>query len=60
MIDARVQLRCWIGLPDGSRWLRDAVISDEREVGIECAQRMLAAGAEELLAAAEAAGDNEP
>ena len=54
MIDARVQLRCWIGMPDGSRWLRDAVISDEREVGIECAQRMLAAGAEELLAAAEA------
>jgi hydroxymethylbilane synthase len=59
MIDGRLQLRCWIGLPDGSRWLRDAVINDGREVGAECAERMLAAGAAELLAVAEAAAVGE-
>ena len=50
----RLELAGWVGLPDGSAWLRDAVTGDAGEVGARCAQRMLAAGAAELLARAEA------
>ena len=52
--DGRLELAGWVGLPDGSAWLRDAVSGDAGEVGARCAQRMLAAGAAELLARAEA------
>ena len=44
----------WVGLPDGSAWLRDAVTGDPAAVGRDCAERMLAAGAGELLRQAEA------
>jgi len=49
-----LNLRAWVGLPDGSAWLRDSVSGDPAGIGLECAQRMLAAGAAELLARAEA------
>ena len=44
-------IRGFVGLPDGSAWLADEV---EGEDGAELARRMLAAGAGELLAQAEA------
>jgi hydroxymethylbilane synthase len=52
--DGGMQIAGWVGLPDGSAWLRDSVSGDPAGIGLECAQRMLAAGAAELLARAEA------
>jgi len=49
----RVQLTGWVGLPDGSAWLRDSVSASPAEAGPACAERMLAAGAAELLREAE-------
>ena len=51
--DGRLRIDGWVGLPDGSAWLRDSVSGDPVGIGLECAQRMLAAGAAELLAQAE-------
>jgi len=51
----RLTLAAWVGLPDGSAWLRDEVTADAAEVGMACAGRMLAAGAADLLRQAEAA-----
>jgi hydroxymethylbilane synthase len=51
--DGRLQIAGWVGLPDGSAWLRDSVSGDPAGIGLECARRMLAAGAAELLARAE-------
>ncbi|HUA75477.1 MAG TPA: hydroxymethylbilane synthase [Solirubrobacteraceae bacterium] len=45
-------LRAWIGLPDGSEWVADALSSAAEEpqaLGREVAQRLQAAGGEELL-----------
>jgi hydroxymethylbilane synthase len=53
--DGSLEITGWVGLPDGSAWLRDSVSGDPVGIGLECAQRMLAAGAAELLAVAEAA-----
>jgi hydroxymethylbilane synthase len=39
----------WVGLPDGSAWLRDEITGDAESIGTLCAERMLAAGAAELL-----------
>ncbi|HLH45809.1 MAG TPA: hydroxymethylbilane synthase, partial [Acidimicrobiales bacterium] len=50
----QVTLTAWVGLPDGSAWLRDELTGDAGLVGLRCAERMLAAGAAELLAQAEA------
>jgi hydroxymethylbilane synthase len=55
LADGRVTLVGWVGLPDGSAWLRDEVTGEADELGAECARRMLAAGAADLLAGAEAA-----
>jgi len=53
-IDADVvELTGWVGLPDGSAWLRDRVSGPPAQAGLRCAERMLAAGARELLAQAE-------
>jgi hydroxymethylbilane synthase len=52
--EGRLQIDGWVGLPDGSAWLRDTVSGDPVGIGLECAQRMLSAGAAELLARAEA------
>jgi hydroxymethylbilane synthase len=51
----RMRLSGYCGLPDGSEWIRDEVIqdaSDPEAIGRLLAERMLAAGAEELLSRA--------
>ena len=51
-------LDAFAGLPDGSAWVRDALDGDAEDpaaLGREVAERMLAAGAGQLLAAAEGA-----
>ncbi|HEY1715628.1 MAG TPA: hydroxymethylbilane synthase [Solirubrobacteraceae bacterium] len=53
--DGRLTLTAWVGLPDGSAWLRDEVSAGADEVGMACAERMLAAGAAELLRRSEVA-----
>ena len=48
----------FVGLPDGSQWIRDSLAgeaADPAGVGGELVERLLAAGAEEILAEAEAA-----
>jgi hydroxymethylbilane synthase len=52
----RLSLAAFAGLPDGSTWIRDALegpAADPAALGREVAERMLAAGAAELLAEAE-------
>jgi hydroxymethylbilane synthase len=49
----RLELTTWVGVPDGSAWLSDRVAGAAASVGTTCAQRMLAAGAAQLLAQAE-------
>jgi hydroxymethylbilane synthase len=52
----RMRLDAFIGLPDGSEWVRDSVEGDSTEptaLGAELAQRLIGAGARELLARAE-------
>jgi hydroxymethylbilane synthase len=54
----RLCLRTFVGLPDGSAWVRDVVdgsAGEPERLGRESATRLLAAGARELLDAAEAA-----
>lgn len=53
----RLRVDAFIGLPDGSEWLRDQVDGDAAEpalAGAELARRLLAAGARDLLDRAEA------
>jgi hydroxymethylbilane synthase len=52
--DGRLTLTAWVGLPDGSAWLRDEVTGSAPAVATACSERMLAAGAAELLRQAEA------
>jgi hydroxymethylbilane synthase len=52
----RMRVRGFCGLPDGSEWIRDEVESDASEPeapGRSLAERMVAAGADELLTRAE-------
>jgi hydroxymethylbilane synthase len=49
--DGRLELAAWVGRPDGSAWLADRVHGAADEVGAICAERMLSAGARELLEA---------
>jgi hydroxymethylbilane synthase len=51
--DGTVQLAGWVGLPDGSAWLSDRVSGAAATVGRTCAERMLTAGAADLLREAE-------
>ncbi|MGE5282770.1 MAG: hydroxymethylbilane synthase [Chloroflexota bacterium] len=54
----RMRLDAFVGLPDGSEWIRDRVEGDSTEptlLGAELAQRLLATGAREILDRAEAA-----
>jgi hydroxymethylbilane synthase len=56
--DGRLGLAAFVGLPDGSTWIRDALegpAADPAALGREVAERLLAAGAGEVLAAAELA-----
>ena len=55
--DGGLELSAFVGLPDGSAWSRDAgvgTIAAPEALGCELAQRLRAAGADELLARAEA------
>jgi hydroxymethylbilane synthase len=50
-----LELTAWVGLPDGSAWLRDELSGDAgSDLGLAMAERLLAAGARELLREAEA------
>jgi len=45
-----LHLRAFVGRPDGSAWLRDELAGDDPEaLGAEVGQRLLAAGAAEVL-----------
>jgi hydroxymethylbilane synthase len=47
-----LELRAWVGLPDGSAWVSDGLLGgfyDPEELGSRMAQRMTVAGAGELL-----------
>jgi len=49
-------MRAWVGLPDGSQWLSDELCGERatpEALGEEVAQRLIVAGAGELLRAAE-------
>lgn len=49
--DRSIELTAWVGLPDGSQWIADqATDSAPGPLGATVAERMLAAGAGELLA----------
>jgi hydroxymethylbilane synthase len=62
--DGGMTLRAFLGLPDGSAWLRDELTdplgASPAALGAEVAERMRAAGATELLAACEALADGAP
>jgi hydroxymethylbilane synthase len=52
----RMRMDAFIGLPDGSEWVRDSVEGDSTEptaLGAELARRLIGAGARELLEQAE-------
>ena len=54
----RLELDAFVGLPDGSEWLRDHIDADAGEpavAGVLLAERLLGAGARDLLDRAEAA-----
>jgi hydroxymethylbilane synthase len=48
-----VELVAWVGLPDGSAWIRDRQAGDAAGLGSALAERLLNAGAGELLRRAE-------
>jgi hydroxymethylbilane synthase len=52
---AAIELSAWLGLPDGSHWIRDEVVGEPDAVAGELAERLRSVGAAELLRAAEAA-----
>jgi hydroxymethylbilane synthase len=45
----------FVGLPDGSKWIRDELRGEDLSLGLHVAERLLAVGAAELLATAELA-----
>jgi hypothetical protein len=47
--DSELELVAWVGLPDGSEWIRDVVRGSPEHVAHEIGERMLAAGAGDLL-----------
>jgi hydroxymethylbilane synthase len=55
----RMEIEAFVGLPDGSEWLRDrleGVAADPAALGTQLAERLLSAGARELLDRADALG----
>jgi hydroxymethylbilane synthase len=56
--DGRCDLVAWVGLPDGSAWVRDRVEGEPDGLGGAVAQRLLSAGAGELLRRAEREGSS--
>jgi hydroxymethylbilane synthase len=58
LVEERLELSGFAGLPDGSRWVRDSLWGDPEQpaaLGAELAERMLDAGAGDVLEQAEAA-----
>jgi hydroxymethylbilane synthase len=51
--DGGLELVAWVGLPDGSAWIRDRQTGEAGGLGQAVAQRLLSAGAGELLRRAE-------
>jgi hydroxymethylbilane synthase len=51
-----LELRAWVGLPDGSAWLCDRLCGAPEGLGRRVAERMRAAGADELLRASARIG----
>jgi hydroxymethylbilane synthase len=51
--DGALELVAWVGLPDGSEWIRDSQTGEAGGLGQALAQRLLSAGAGELLQRAE-------
>jgi hydroxymethylbilane synthase len=49
LADGLIELRAWVGLPDGSVWISDRVTGKPEGLGAAVAERMLAAGAGEML-----------
>jgi hydroxymethylbilane synthase len=53
----RIRIEAFVGLPDGSEWIRDGIEGDTEEpaaAGVLLAERLLGAGAREILDRAEA------
>jgi hydroxymethylbilane synthase len=50
---AELELRAWVGLPDGSAWVSDCLRGPARGLGAAVAERLLQVGAGDLLARAE-------
>ncbi len=48
-----IELRGWVGSPDGSAWVADRLVGAPSGLGQEVAERLLAVGAAELLQAGE-------
>ena len=48
-----LELRAWVGMPDGSAWIRDRVHGSADGLGAIAARRLIAAGADDLLREAE-------
>jgi hydroxymethylbilane synthase len=48
-----LELRAWVGVPDGSAWVSDRLRGAPARLGASVAERLLAVGAGELLARAE-------
>jgi hydroxymethylbilane synthase len=55
VVEGRLELSAWLGLPDGSHWIADRITGDSGSVPGELVARLEAVGARELLRAAEAA-----
>ena len=58
IVDGRLHVFAYVGMPDGTEWITDAIEFDAAEppaAGILLAKRMLAAGAGDLLRRAETA-----
>ncbi|MDO8184372.1 hydroxymethylbilane synthase [Conexibacter sp. JD483] len=62
--DGGLTLRSFVGLPDGSAWLRDELTAaagvDAETFGVAAGRRLLAAGARDLLDVAESLGAGSP
>ncbi len=57
--DGRLLAEAFVGLPDGSEWVRDRIEADAADpaaAGVELAEGLLSAGAREILDRAEAIG----
>jgi hydroxymethylbilane synthase len=53
LADGQLELRAWVGVPDGSAWIADTLSGPPTGLGHSVAARLRAAGAGELLAQAE-------